>query len=104
MIGRHAALRFAFREDHGRPYAILRERVASGLIQQDLTSLPPDEALAESAAADPEEVGRPFDLEAGGLQRCLLYQVGPEHHVLGIVQHHVITDAISLRVFLRSNT
>ena len=39
-----------------------------------------------------EEITLPFDLSTGPLIRIRLLQVDPEHHILLIVMHHIITD------------
>src|SRR5262249_7368059 len=38
-------------------------------------------------------------LAGGPLSRCLVLQVAPDHRVLLLVWHHVVTDGVGLRVF-----
>ncbi len=45
--------------------------------------------------------GRGFDLEAGPLWRAVLVRLGPREHALGLVFHHLISDAWSTGIVLR---
>ncbi|HVS00232.1 MAG TPA: amino acid adenylation domain-containing protein [Thermoanaerobaculia bacterium] len=44
---------------------------------------------------------RPFDLGAGPLLRTLLLRLAPGDHLLGVLSHHIVSDAWSLGVMLR---
>lgn len=48
-----------------------------------------------------QEVKRPFYLQAGGLLRTLLLQLGAEEHWLVITMHHIVTDGWSMDIFAR---
>src|SRR5262249_27696162 len=48
-----------------------------------------------------DEVRRPFDLARGPLLRMLLVKLASDEHVLLCVQHHIITDGWSRRIFWR---
>jgi amino acid adenylation domain-containing protein/FkbM family methyltransferase len=56
------------------------------------------DALAEAMAAAAREV---FDLRAGPLFRATLHPVGPGEHVLQLVVHHLVADALGAAVLAR---
>ncbi|MBD8495216.1 condensation domain-containing protein, partial [Pseudomonas syringae] len=41
-----------------------------------------------------------FDLQAGPLLRAALLQMGPQDHVLVVVQHHIISDGVSMQIMV----
>ncbi|ROP36112.1 non-ribosomal peptide synthase protein (TIGR01720 family)/amino acid adenylation domain-containing protein [Saccharothrix texasensis] len=43
----------------------------------------------------------PFDLRRGPLTRAVLLPLGPDEHLLALVQHHIVTDGWSVQVLLR---
>ncbi len=82
VIARHAALRMAFRESGGRLYAVLREKVASGLDRRDLPAA--DRRGPGRGGAAAARRGRPAasTSKPADSERCLLFRAGPEHFVL----------------------
>ncbi|MCQ4041863.1 amino acid adenylation domain-containing protein [Streptantibioticus rubrisoli] len=46
------------------------------------------------------EARKPMDLSSGPLLRCLLLRRRPDHHLLLLVWHHLVTDGWSTRLFL----
>lgn len=65
-------------------------------VTPDVRPCPPDGL----DAALHEETVRPFDLTAGPLVRFTLLTVGPEHHVLHTVAHHLVFDGNSKDVLV----
>ncbi|WP_033442423.1 non-ribosomal peptide synthetase [Saccharothrix sp. NRRL B-16314] len=52
--------------------------------------------------SDPAALGldQPFDLRRGPLTRAVLCPLGPDEHLLVLVQHHIVTDGWSVQVLL----
>lgn len=65
-------------------------------VTPDVRPCPPDGL----DAALHEETVRPFDLTVGPLVRFTLLTVGPEHHVLHTVAHHLVFDGNSKDVLV----
>jgi amino acid adenylation domain-containing protein len=51
-----------------------------------------------------EEARRPFDLAKGPLLHVTLFCLGEEEHVLVVTTHHIISDGLSMEVFVRELT
>jgi amino acid adenylation domain-containing protein len=83
MMERHESLRTTFVARDGEPFA----RINSDL-----------RVIVEVNAASAEWARRPFDLENGPLLRvCVML----ERSLLAVCMHHIITDAWSMRIFMR---
>jgi amino acid adenylation domain-containing protein len=67
----------------------------------DLSALPAGERQAETKRRILEEGRHPFDLTTGPLLRSTLLRLGPEEHVLVIVEHHLVHDGWTQGVLLR---
>ena len=91
---RHEVLRSAYPAENGKPRVVIRPAPAA-----DLDCLP----VADAAVADTlrTEAARPFDLARGPLARLRLYATDAGDHVLLLVLHHIVGDAISLQLVLR---
>lgn len=96
IVVRHEALRTVFRNE------------ASGNAHQVIQAI--DEVPVECIGEVSEEqwnsccqnfLRRPMDLATGPLIRCLLGQLGPEHHNLVLTIHHIVFDGWSLGIFRR---
>ena len=97
LLARHDAFRTSFRDADGAPVQILAPTVAFDLEVIDLTTSPDPEARSIellSKLANP-----PFDLERAPLVRMQLLRIATGEHHLHWVDHHIITDAWSSRVF-----
>jgi nonribosomal peptide synthetase protein BlmIV len=67
----------------------------------ELAGLP---APAAAAAADRllQAAGRPrFDLAAGPVIRACVLRLGPNHHVVALAMHHIVTDGWSVNLLAR---
>ena len=94
VVARHEALRTSVVLDGDEPVA----RIAPSL----RVPLPVVELAAHEAEhAVLAEAQRPFDVAAGPLVRGLLLRTGPLDHTLVLVQHHLVTDAVSMAVLTR---
>ncbi|NUT51344.1 MAG: amino acid adenylation domain-containing protein, partial [Saccharothrix sp.] len=62
-----------------------------------------DGAIPLRVLADPADdlgLDEPFDLRRGPLTRAVLSPLGPDEHLLVLVQHHIVTDGWSVQVLL----
>ena len=57
-------------------------------------------SLAESSEVVTKFM-RPFDLSSGSLLRAGLFQIDEEQHILVTDRHHIISDGVSLGIFIR---
>jgi len=89
-VARHDSLRTCFPAVQGRPSARLLDKVPEVESFRFLNDHELQEQLRQQSA-------RPFDLEAGPLLRVSLHQ-GPSQQVMLVVQHHIVTDAWSIRL------
>ncbi|MBK4215983.1 amino acid adenylation domain-containing protein [Paracoccus caeni] len=89
---RHEVLRSAYPATAGKPGVAILPGL-SPMAQDDTTETALPDTLRTEAA-------RPFDLSRGPLARLKLWRVGGDH-VLLLVLHHIIGDALSLQIVLR---
>ena len=101
IVARHEALRTTFRAHDGvaRQYISAPAPIALPVI--DLTPCAPAERDAAMQQAIAAEARRPFDLSCDLLLRATLLRVGPAHHVLLLVAHHIAFDNWSVGVLMR---
>ena len=105
VVERHESLRTVFEDRGGR--AVQRilpvARVLEDLKIQhtDLSAVPDDERSRHLEKVLDAEARRPFDLERGPLWRCRLVRLAPEHHVLALCVHHVVSDGWSMGLLVR---
>ncbi|MEU1448282.1 amino acid adenylation domain-containing protein [Streptomyces mirabilis] len=101
LVARHAALRTTFTVEDGRPLQVVHPQLRTPVPVDDLREL--DGPAREQRTADlcAAEVACAFDLEKGPLARFRLIRVADEEHVLTIVVHHIVFDAVSVDVALR---
>ncbi|AZF31887.1 Non-ribosomal peptide synthetase [Pseudomonas sp. R4-35-07] len=93
LVQRHEPLRTTFVEQGEHTLQVIHPHLALTIEQQRV-----DVAAIEQAVA--EEIQRPFDLRNGPLMRVKVLDVAPEHHVLVITQHHIISDGWSMQVMV----
>ncbi|MFI6452832.1 amino acid adenylation domain-containing protein [Streptosporangium amethystogenes] len=97
LVGRHDALRTAFRLVDGNLVAYESAEDGAPLTVVDAAGRSAEEVLAEAAT----EAARPFDLARAPLMRATLYGLAPDDHLLLVVMHHLVTDGWSQNVFDR---
>lgn len=97
IVRRQEALRTTFRLEGGEPQQVIQP-VESTLKRLDLSRVAAHEQEARAHAAAVEEACLPYDLEKGPLFRWTLLQLGPEHHVLLLMMHHIVADNWSFGV------
>ncbi|WP_257454347.1 non-ribosomal peptide synthetase [Archangium lipolyticum] len=99
LLARHTVLRLVLPARDGSPVPSPHPVPPRALRHEPLSGHPDDrERLTRRLH---EEVDRPFDLEHGPLYRFWLWRLGPEHHVLLVVFHHLLVDGLSLDLLMR---
>ena len=101
VVARHEALRTTFTDIGGVAYQRIGSPAPVPLPVSDLSSLSPEAAEAELAAAQRAETTTPFELATGPLLRARLLRIAPDDHLLLITMHHIVSDGWSLGVLLR---
>ncbi|NVJ19217.1 non-ribosomal peptide synthetase/type I polyketide synthase, partial [Myxococcus sp. AM010] len=93
VVQRHEVLRTTYQLTEDGAVQVIH---AEGSLPIPVEDVPGDTAEAREA----EMLRRcaalgaiPFDLEKGPVGRAVLLRLGPEEHVLSLMQHHVISDA-----------
>ena len=86
---RHDALRTTFDVVGDEPVQVV---AAHGTI--------PLRVLTGRATSADLGLDEPFDLRHGPLSRAVLSPLGPDEHLLVLVQHHIVTDGWSVQVLL----
>ena len=91
LVGRHEALRTVFQVADGTPYQQVLPAGQAGVPLPVITAAGQslDKLLAGHGA-------RPFDLANELPLRATLFQVGPDHHLLVLVLHHIAADGWSM--------
>ncbi|WP_426220365.1 non-ribosomal peptide synthase/polyketide synthase [Pseudomonas sp. DWRC2-2] len=93
LVKRHEPLRTTFVEEGEHTWQVIHPSLAMPIEQQRVEASAIEHAVAQ-------EIQRPFDLVNGPLMRVKLLEVEPEHHVLVITQHHIISDGWSMHVMV----
>ncbi|MGQ3480236.1 amino acid adenylation domain-containing protein [Paenibacillus sp. TY11] len=96
LIDRHETLRTSFETMNGEP------------VQRVHDEVPFRVELIHAHGADPKETDelvhgfvQPFDLAQAPLFRTGLIEIGPEHHILLLDMHHIISDGTSINVLIQ---
>jgi amino acid adenylation domain-containing protein len=100
IVRRHEALRSTFPSTDGRPMQVIARELRVPLPLTDLSGLDPDARETEARSLAQKEASRSFDLAHGPLFRASLVRLAPEHHILLITLHHIITDGWSMGVLI----
>lgn len=93
VVRRQPALRTTFHDDRGVPYQVVAEDTVCVFDVIDA-----EESAGVVDALVEREARRPFRLGKGPLLRTTLLRLGPGHHVLLIVVHHIVADDWSMDV------
>ena len=97
IVGRHEMLRSTFAVSDGRPLLIVHPPAPVDLPLADLSAS--RNPKWEAALLVDSEIRIPFDLNRGPLLRFRLIRFGETEHWLQIINHHLISDASSWRIF-----
>ncbi|MGK4008334.1 non-ribosomal peptide synthase/polyketide synthase [Sorangium sp. So ce1036] len=93
-------LRTTYPEVDGVPRRVVSESASIPVRVEDVSALPGAAREAALRALLEAEIGARFDLGAGPLTRVLVVSLAAEHHVVLVLQHHIITDEWSSGVLL----
>ncbi|MRG92278.1 non-ribosomal peptide synthetase, partial [Polyangium spumosum] len=100
LAERQEILRTTFPEVDGVPRRVVAESVSIPVRIEDVSALPQASREAALRALLEAEIGVRFDLESGPLTRVLVVSMAAEHHVVLVLQHHIIADEWSSGVLL----
>lgn len=101
IVDRHESLRTTFDIRGAEPVQIVARHPNFALAYTDLSSFSATQIESEAYNRAVIETGKPFDLKQGPLFRAVLLRLGPEHHILLCVMHHIISDGWSAGLLVR---
>jgi hypothetical protein len=107
LMARHETLRTAFVTKGGNPVQIIHpiqdiiERPETQPKLIDLRQLPAKEQQIRLQQIAQQEGRRIFDLAHDQLIRVVLVQLADTEHVLIVTMHHIVSDGVSMRVFVQ---
>ena len=99
VVHRHQPLRTSFKEESGRPWQIVSERINLDFRHEDLSNLPAANQEPNSQELALELARRPFDLEVAPLARFLLL-TRRDSSVFVLSIHHLVFDGWSAGVLV----
>jgi amino acid adenylation domain-containing protein len=99
VVRRHEMLRTTFAEGREGPVQIVHAAGPVALPFTDLASA--HDVDQASAVLFAREMSVPFDLATGPLFRLHLVRVGNDEHLMLRMNHHIISDAWSWKIFLQ---
>ena len=101
MVERHEILRTLFTSEDGKAYQHILDRLPVKIPQTDLSALPEKEKHNAVQERILKEAQKPFDLSRGPLFRTGILVLGNKEYVLLLTMHHIISDAWSMRIFIK---
>jgi amino acid adenylation domain-containing protein len=104
MLRRQESLRTVFELRDRQVLQRIEEARPVAVPLVDLGALPADRREEEAEGLVRAEAARCFDLEQGPLLRTLLMRIAAADHVFVLSQHHIVSDAWSMGVFIREMT
>jgi amino acid adenylation domain-containing protein len=112
IVRRHEILRTTFEVVAGQPTQVINHDLTLTLPIIDLQHLLAVDALGERLCHREQEAQHqlnlvaqaPFDLDRGPLLRVNLIRLDPDQHQMILVMHHIISDGISIELFLQELT
>ncbi|MCP3144587.1 amino acid adenylation domain-containing protein [Pyxidicoccus sp. QH1ED-7-1] len=99
VVNRHEALRTTYDVVDDRPVQRFHAHMPVPLTRVELTG-PADQRETEAMNIARAESARPFDLVKGPVLRTTLIQLAPQHHILVGGIHHVVSDTLSIAIFI----
>ncbi|WP_435635616.1 amino acid adenylation domain-containing protein [Pseudomonas solani] len=93
LIARHESLRTRFVQEGEHLWQVVDAPQAVSLVAEALAPAALDNAIAQEAR-------RTFDLRQGPLLRVRVWRLAADEHVLLLTQHHIVSDAWSMRVMV----
>jgi thioesterase domain-containing protein len=101
IVARHGSLRTTFGVRDGEPVQLVEPSCAISLQLWDTSTSPGADLEAQAHSFARGEIQKPFDLRNGPLVRAALLRLGPQHHILVITMHHIVSDGWSAELFIR---
>jgi amino acid adenylation domain-containing protein len=101
IVHRNEVLRTTFSQVDGSPVQCIHETADVPLQRLALHSVPQAEREAVARERIGQEIRRPFDLEHGPIIRALLVEIAPDHRILSLTMHHIVSDRWSVDVLIR---
>ncbi|MFI0186149.1 condensation domain-containing protein [Streptomyces sp. NPDC017082] len=101
VVARQDGLRGVFTEADGEPVQRILPFRGAEVPVTDLSGLPAEERAARNRALEGETAYGGFDLSTGPLLRSRLVRLDARRHVLHLLFHHLVTDEVSMTVFMR---
>ena len=102
LLRRHEALRTTFKLVDGRLVRVITSVSGLAITIIDLQAISMSEREDETQRLATAAAGRPFDLARGPLLRLTLWQQNPHEHLLLLTMHHIIADAWSIGILVRT--
>ena len=97
LIARHEPLRTSFGARAGEPVQIIHASLSIQIARVSLVNQPAADTTARRLAS--EEAAVPFDLTVAPLLRARAFEIAPQHHLLVLTVHHIVSDGWSQVVF-----
>ncbi len=101
IIQRHEILRASFGTVDGKPQIQIAGHISLPVQFSVLSGSAEQSALQEAEKLVSREASTPFVLNRAPLLRCRLLQIAPDDHVFILNMHHIISDGISLSIFIK---
>jgi natural product biosynthesis luciferase-like monooxygenase protein len=101
ILLRHQGLNIQIASSEQDVYTEQRQANGFSLSIEDLSSLPKTEQISELDRLWRELRGKSFDLRQGPLVEGQLVKLNNRHHELFVVMHHLVSDGVSMGLFLR---
>jgi len=101
VINRHEILRVIFKMNQDKPAQVILSSLNLRLEQIDFKDFPADEQEAKMKQLRESRDLYIFDLSTGPLVKTLLVKLGEQDYIFITIMHHIISDLLSLKFFLR---
>ncbi|HLL55714.1 MAG TPA: condensation domain-containing protein, partial [Myxococcaceae bacterium] len=98
LIRRHESLRTRFPATSGKPRQEILPALTLRIPRVSCTEAPEAERERRALELANAESHKPFDLNEGPLMRVVVYELGPQDHLVLFVFHHLIWDGWSIGV------
>ncbi|GAA5530707.1 amino acid adenylation domain-containing protein [Herpetosiphon gulosus] len=101
IIVRHESLRTTFGMVDQTPMQLISSELLLTPIVHDLQALDLEQRWFVALEQAKASCLVPFDLSQGPLVRLELFQLAPEHCLMAVVLHHIISDGWSMELFIQ---
>ncbi|MFJ5844173.1 condensation domain-containing protein [Streptomyces sp. NPDC092903] len=101
VVARQSGLRGNFLETGNEPVQRIAPFRGFDVPVVDLSHLPPSIRGKQSRALEEETAYGGFDITSDSLLRARLVRLGEHEHVLHLLFHHLVTDEVSMTIFMR---